>query len=172
MSTASSKISTTVRLYAQRQWLRASFRLSSLLRPQATLRRAGDIFCTPFPSSRERALSAPTGQATEADLDLAGQHIHTYVWGDPQMQPYVLFAHGWSSHGTRFLPWVEHLRAGGYAVVAFDEGVRLAGKDVDGGGRNGVSRHQEAGLCGWAPRHRHDGAGSIDVRPHCRQSAG
>src|SRR5690606_17270717 len=33
----------------------------------------------------------------------------------------VLFAHGWSSHGTRFLPWVERLRADGYAVVAFDQ---------------------------------------------------
>src|SRR3546814_16014929 len=52
---------------------------------------------------------------------LAGLHIHTYVWGDPQGQPYVLFAHGWSSHCTRFLPWVEHLRGNGYAVVAFDQ---------------------------------------------------
>lgn len=121
MPASLSKISTTVRLYAQYQWLRASFRLGSVLRPQATLRRAGDLFCTPFPSSRARALAAPTGQAAEADLDLTGQHIHTYVWGDPQTQPYVLFAHGWSSHGTRFLPWVERLRADGYAVVAFDQ---------------------------------------------------
>lgn len=37
------------------------------------------------------------------------------------MQPYVLFAHGWSSHGTRFLPWVPRLRAAGLAVVAFDQ---------------------------------------------------
>src|SRR3546814_10056304 len=84
-----------------------------LLRPQATLRRAGDLFCTPLPSSRTRALAASTGAALEADLDLDGLHIHTYVWGDPQGQPYVLFAHGWSSHGTRFLPWVEHLRGNG-----------------------------------------------------------
>lgn len=121
MAASFHKISTTVRLYMQHQWLRASFRIGSVLRPQATLRRAGDLFCTPFASSRARALAAPTGQATEADLDLASHHIHTYVWGDPQAQPYVLFAHGWSSHGTRFLPWVERLRARGYAVVAFDQ---------------------------------------------------
>ncbi len=121
MPASSAKISTIVRSHMLRLWLRASFRLGGVLRPQATLRRAGDLFCTPFPSSRERALAAPTGRAAEADLDLAGQHIHTYVWGDPQVQPYVLFAHGWSSHGTRFLPWVEQLRAGGYAVVAFDQ---------------------------------------------------
>ena len=47
--------------------------------------------------------------------------IHVYVWGDPQTQPYVLFAHGWSSHGTRIAPWVPPLRAAGYAVVAFDQ---------------------------------------------------
>lgn len=115
------RISTIVRLYARYQWLRLGFRLGGLLRPQATLRRAGDLFCTPLPSSRTRALAASTGEAVEADLDLDGLHIHTYVWGDAQGQPYVLFAHGWSSHGTRFLPWVEHLRGNGYAVVAFDQ---------------------------------------------------
>lgn len=117
MPAALSKISTNVRF----RLLRASFLLGSVLRPQATLRRAGDLFCTPFPSSRARALAAPTGEAAEADLELDGQRIHTYVWGDPQAQPYVLFAHGWSSHGTRFLPWVERLRGCGYAVVAFDQ---------------------------------------------------
>lgn len=121
MSTSLPRISTIVRSYTRHQLLRLGFRLGSVLRPQATLRRAGDLFCTPFPSSRARALAAPTGHAAESDLDLDGQHIHTYVWGDPQAQPYVLFAHGWSSHGTRFLPWVERLRAGGYAVVAFDQ---------------------------------------------------
>src|SRR3546814_18373556 len=91
------------------------------MRPQALLCLAGDLFCTALPNSRTRELAASTGAALEADLDLDGLHIHTYVWGDPQGQPYVLFAHGWSSHGTRFLPWVEHLRGHGYAVVAFDQ---------------------------------------------------
>src|SRR3546814_1640131 len=97
MSVSPAKISTTVRLYARYQWLRLGFRLGGLLRPQATLRRAGDLFCTPLPNSRTRALAASTGAALEADLDLDGLHIHTYVWGDPQGQPYVLFAHGWRS---------------------------------------------------------------------------
>src|SRR3546814_18722917 len=54
-------------------------------------------------------------------LDALPFYIHTIGWGDPEVQPYGLFAHGWSSHGTRFLPWVEHLRGNGYAVVAFDQ---------------------------------------------------
>ena len=54
-------------------------------------------------------------------FELDGHTIATYTWGDPTRQPYVLFAHGWSSHGTRFLPWVPRLREQGYAVVAFDQ---------------------------------------------------
>src|SRR4030095_16235887 len=68
-----------------------------------------------------RVLRTPTEGAIEADLAIDGQRIHTYVWGDPAAQPYVLFAHGWSSHATRFVPWVRRVRALGYAAVAFDQ---------------------------------------------------
>ncbi|MGH8073279.1 MAG: alpha/beta hydrolase [Lysobacter sp.] len=54
-------------------------------------------------------------------IDSDGVSIARYTWGDPSQQPYVLFAHGWSSHGARILPWVAPLRAAGYAVVAFDQ---------------------------------------------------
>jgi pimeloyl-ACP methyl ester carboxylesterase len=33
----------------------------------------------------------------------------------------VLLSHGWSSHATRFLPWIAPLRAAGFAVVGFDQ---------------------------------------------------
>ena len=55
------------------------------------------------------------------ELPIGGERIATYVWGDPAAQPYALLAHGWSSFGLRFLPWVERLRALGYAVVTFDQ---------------------------------------------------
>lgn len=115
------RISTTVRSYARLAGLRWSFRLGSLVSPQAAVRRAGDLFCTPLPSSRRRARQAPTGDAVEGSFEFHGHRIHTYAWGDPATQPYVLFAHGWSSHGTRFLPWVRQLRELGYAIVAFDQ---------------------------------------------------
>jgi hypothetical protein len=101
--------------------MRAVMRVEGAFAPAATLRRAGDLFSTPFRSSRARALEAPTGDATCDSFELQGHRIATYAWGDPTTQPYVLFAHGWSSHGTRFLPWVPALRAAGYAVVAFDQ---------------------------------------------------
>lgn len=115
------KISTTVRNISGLLVLRASFRFGRLLQPDATLQRAARLFCTPFASSRARALAAPTLGAMESRLDVDGLPIATYVWGDPSRQPYVLFAHGWSSHGTRVAKWIEPLQSAGYAVVAFDQ---------------------------------------------------
>lgn len=121
MAIIASKISTIVRSRLPLAMLRAGFRLGSWIDPGATIQRAGALFCTPVIRSRTRALQAATGGAIEDDFELAGKRIHTYVWGEPDAQPYVLFAHGWSSHGTRFLPWVGRLRTAGYAVVAFDQ---------------------------------------------------
>jgi pimeloyl-ACP methyl ester carboxylesterase len=101
--------------------LRLEFLLGGRIVPEAMARKAAALFTTPPKSSRARALAAPTLGARETELDIDGDKIHVYIWGDPATQPYVLFAHGWSSHGTRFLPWVERLRADGYAVVAFDQ---------------------------------------------------
>ena len=121
MSATMSKISTTVRSYMQMAGLRASFVFGGWFDPGATVRRAGDLFCTPFANSRARAAQTPAGDAVEGNFELDGRRIHTYVWGDPQKQPYVLLAHGWSSHATRFLPWIGRLRGADYAVVAFDQ---------------------------------------------------
>ena len=121
MTTASTPISTTVRFNPKLALLRASFRLGAWLRPGPTLERAGRLFSTPLPSTRERALRANTGNATQRDIEIDGRRIRTYAWGDPQARPLLLFVHGWSSHGTRFLPWVTQLRNAGYAVVAFDQ---------------------------------------------------
>lgn len=106
-----------VRLYATR----LVFLLGTLLAPEAAIRKAARLFTRPFATSRSRALAAPTLGAAEFDLDLDGTSIHVYVWGEPHQQPYVLFAHGWSSHGTRVASWLKPLREAGYAVVAFDQ---------------------------------------------------
>lgn len=128
-----SKISTTVRTSSPprtrvpvRAWiqlllLRATFSVGSVVAPTATARRAGRLFCTPLRTTRTRALAAPMHDAVEGALSIDGHRIATYAWGDPHRQPYVLFAHGWSSHGTRIAPWVAPLQEAGYAVVAFDQ---------------------------------------------------
>jgi len=102
--------------------VRTGFVLGGRIAPKRTVNRAARLFATPYASSRSRA------QATQGDADMQrgemhvnGETIATYVWGDPSTQPYALLAHGWSSFGLRFLPWVAQLRALGFAVVTFDQ---------------------------------------------------
>ena len=101
--------------------LRAGFSFGSWLRPHATLRRAYALFCTPLSITRRRALATDTGGAQLGALAVAGEQVSIYTWGDPSTQPYVLLSHGWSSHATRFLPWIAPLRAAGYAIVGVDQ---------------------------------------------------
>lgn len=118
MSPHAASVSTRLRLGA----LRAGFALGGRLAPKRTADRAARLFATPFASSRSRALAAQDDASMQrGELQVAGERIATYVWGDPATQPYALLAHGWSSFGLRFLPWVEGLRALGYAVVTFDQ---------------------------------------------------
>jgi len=102
--------------------VRTGFVLGGRLAPQRTVNRAARLFATPFASSRRRAQAAQgDADMQRSELQVGGETIATYVWGDPSTQPYALLAHGWSSFGLRFLPWVAQLRAQGYAVVTFDQ---------------------------------------------------
>jgi pimeloyl-ACP methyl ester carboxylesterase len=102
--------------------VRVGFALGSRLAPQRTVDRAARLFSTPFASSRTRARAAqPDGDMRRGALQVGGETIVTYVWGDPARQPYALLVHGWSSFGLRFLPWVNKLRERGFAVVSFDQ---------------------------------------------------
>lgn len=121
MSKSSTKISTTVRTVIRWKLMQLRFQLGGWLAPRATVRRAGALFCTPYPGSRRRATATPLDGAHLETGEIVGTTVAQYTWGDPARQPYVLFAHGWSSHGARILPWVGPLRAAGYAVVAFDQ---------------------------------------------------
>lgn len=115
------KISTIVRNIFKLYGLRLGFLIGAHLAPRAAVRRAARLFCTPFASARAAALAAPLHDGVLSTLQVDGQTIATYLWGDPHEQPYVLFAHGWSSHGASIGPWLPRLRAAGYAVVAFDQ---------------------------------------------------
>lgn len=102
--------------------VRIGFAVGSRLFPGRTLDRAAKLFSTPYASSRGRAMAAePDADMRVSEITLSGRRIATYTWGNPATQPYVLLVHGWSSFGLRFLAWVPHLRALGYAVIAFDQ---------------------------------------------------
>jgi pimeloyl-ACP methyl ester carboxylesterase len=113
--------------------LRVSFALGSWLRPAATLHRAYRLFCTPLSTSRQRARAVDPGDAVVSRMPFGDEQVSVYIWGDPAAQPYVLLAHGWSSHALRFLPWIRPLRDAGYAVVGFDQVAhgRSTGKRTD-----------------------------------------
>jgi pimeloyl-ACP methyl ester carboxylesterase len=102
--------------------LRAGFALGGHLAPRRTVDRAARLFATPSSTSRSRARAAQAGDGMRRhEIEVNNQTIATYVWGDPTQQPYALLVHGWSSFGLRFLPWVNHLREAGFAVVTFDQ---------------------------------------------------
>lgn len=131
MSHLVTKISTTVRNIAMLYPMRLRFFVGARLWPARTVEAAARLFCTPFSSSRQRALSAPDTGAAEERITVDSLDLAVYRWGDPATTPYILFSHGWSSHGTRIAPWVTPLREAGYAVVAFDQ----AGHGKSGGDR-------------------------------------
>ncbi len=118
---AAPKNRTTVRKSVSLSLLRLRFAVGGWLMPNTTLGRAFRLFGTPMPGSRERARQSETAGARIAELPFGRERMVTYVWGNPQTEPAVLLAHGWSSFGLRFLPWVESLRRAGYAVIAFDQ---------------------------------------------------
>lgn len=102
--------------------IRLAYRFGSRLAPARTVAHAARIFQTPLPSSRTRsAYALTTMSARKETVDVDGQSIAAYVWGDPSTQPYVLLVHGWSSMGLRWENWAPQLLAKGWAAVAFDQ---------------------------------------------------
>lgn len=101
--------------------LRMGYALGSWVVPIVAAHHAAKFLCTPRRSSRRRAKAAGLGGAVRDYLWVDGRRVAIYRWGNPTVEPYVLLVHGWSSFALRFLPWVEALRAHGYAVVGFDQ---------------------------------------------------
>ena len=83
MATKPPKISTIVHNVLPLFALRLEFLLGGRIAPEAMARKAALLFTTPFKSSRTRALATPTLGAQETELDIDGDKIHVYVWGDP-----------------------------------------------------------------------------------------
>lgn len=106
-------------------WIRAFSRLHlrvlGVVSPRSAARHGVDLFCTPLSPAPEAILPIDEDGAHLSMLKVDGHDLATYTWGDPTLQPYVLLAHGWSSHSLQYLAWVHALRSGGYAVVAFDQ---------------------------------------------------
>ena len=121
MATVMSRNSTIVRNALSLASVRTGFRIGATFAPRVTASIAARMFSTPSAVARTRALQADAGDAQCRTLDIDGERVAVYVWGDPSNEPYVVLAHGWSSYALRFHAWIAPLRAAGFAVVAFDQ---------------------------------------------------
>lgn len=99
-------------------WFRTLIRIAGIVPPLATAIawRLFWMLGAPVPvRSSERDTHS---RALVGSLDLDGQRIATYEWGEGSRT--VLLVHGWRSRASRFAVLVDELEARGFHVVAFD----------------------------------------------------
>jgi len=98
---------------------RAGVRLGSIVTPQRTARHVAQRFFTTDRATpeRRRFVAEPPRVLT---MNLAEGPVVTYRWGDTVRAPTVMLVHGWNGWAQQLEPFVEPLRARGYAVLAFD----------------------------------------------------
>lgn len=114
-----SKKSTGVRFNPVKM-LGVKLRLQALWNVRGARDRSADLFCTPLPGTRKRALRADMDGSRLEKLELPEGEIATYRWGGDETSPLVVFSHGWSSYGLRASRWAHALLGAGYRVVSFD----------------------------------------------------
>src|SRR5574341_1492277 len=112
--------STNVRTLFETLARRVGLRTSALLAPGLAGLWAERLFLTPpkprYPSSEFFDLI----DARQSFVRHRGRHIATWRWG-PRDAPAVLLAHGWGGRATQMRPFVHHLAAAGFRVIAYDQ---------------------------------------------------
>ncbi|MFC7878356.1 alpha/beta fold hydrolase [Isoptericola sp. NPDC057391] len=98
----------------------AGLRALSAAAPPLAIRVAARAFWhVGAPAAVRPADRAVHERATRRAVDVAGERVVTYRWGD-RGAPTVLLVHGWKSRASRFAGLVTSLEAAGLGVVAFD----------------------------------------------------
>ncbi len=99
-------------------YIRAKFKMLTLVSKRLAAEKAFDLFCTPFMKSRIRT---PTiFEAAELlDFELDGLKIRGFRWNHPQTHK-VLILHGFGSAAHKFHQYISPLIEKGYEVLAFD----------------------------------------------------
>jgi pimeloyl-ACP methyl ester carboxylesterase len=78
---------------------------------------AGKLFFTPHRGSERGPASSASGFRLQCD----DREIQIWYWGNPQTQPRVVLAHGWSGSPRQFEALIPALRTAGFSVIAFDQ---------------------------------------------------
>lgn len=99
-------------------YIRAKFKMLTMVSKRLAAEKAFDLFCTPFMKSRIRT---PTiFEAAELlDFELDGLKIKGFRWNHPQPHK-VLILHGFGSAAHKFHQYISPLIEKGYEVLAFD----------------------------------------------------
>jgi pimeloyl-ACP methyl ester carboxylesterase len=96
-----------------------TLRSASVVSPRLAGRLAFGLFRYPGPRARVRTSERHShGQARNEVLQVAGERVVVYRWGDGARP--VLMLHGWGSRGSRYAPFVPALLAEGLSPLTFD----------------------------------------------------
>ncbi|MFI2102182.1 alpha/beta fold hydrolase [Isoptericola sp. NPDC019693] len=95
-------------------------RALSALAPPLAVRVAARAFWHVGPPAEVRPADRGVHErARRGTVDVGGERVATYRWGD-RAAPTVLLVHGWRSRASRFAGLVTSLEAAGLGVVSFD----------------------------------------------------
>jgi pimeloyl-ACP methyl ester carboxylesterase len=99
-------------------YIRAKFKMITVVSKRLAAEKAFDLFCTPFMKSRIRT-PAIFEQAEQLQLELNGRKVMGFRWNAGQAHK-VLILHGFGSAAHKFHQYISPLVAKGYEVLAFD----------------------------------------------------
>ena len=99
-------------------YLRAKFKILTIISPRKAAEKAFELFCTPMLRSGKRR--PPIFSFAEmVHFELNGLKIKGYCW-DKDRPHKVLILHGFGSAAHKFHQYIEPLLEKGYGVMAFD----------------------------------------------------
>jgi len=99
-------------------FIRAKFKMLTLVSKRAAAEKAFDLFSTPFLKSKVRT-PIIFEQAETLHFQLNGLKVNGFRWNHPQPHK-VLILHGFGSAAHKFHPYISPLIAKGCEVLAFD----------------------------------------------------
>ena len=99
-------------------YLRAKFKLLTVISNRWAAEKAFELFCTPFVKSEPR-VPAIFAAAEALQFQLNGLKVNGYRWNQGGQES-ILILHGFGSAAHNFHSYIAPLIAKGYQVIAFD----------------------------------------------------
>jgi pimeloyl-ACP methyl ester carboxylesterase len=98
--------------------LGAYLNILSFIAPRYAGNKGFLLFCRPFRLQLSDKQKEFLNSAEKFAVDLEGQHVQAYKWGNGAKK--VLFLHGWQSHSYRWKTYIEALSRDEYTIYSLD----------------------------------------------------